>query len=387
MAIFRSIKSLLMRIMGKYSAPLVAIEPNVQYGDLISNVDLDSQSVESDSVVITEEVDQPIWKLVLKIAERLQTEVGDFRMIDIVTEVQRIDPSRGRGSIQPVVQGMTSNAGIGPYSPCGEPLFRVSHGVYRLVGQNNDIEPSSAKETPMTSMSSIPRKRRAGNSEVEFRVDGVINEFSVCLETYDKQIPFTRSGQYSLHRETIERRRTFVSVRDAIEDEGFVRNFHQTLYAWGIGKRASRLVSLSEFRDRLSDCSEEISGFEHLRLDDQELDASLISIRLWRLIERLGVVQNVSLIVPGTKTLHHLLPDLIPPMDRAWTGAFFQWSMGASQYERMTFIRTFSYYAEIAKAVDPVIYVGDKWRTSRTKVLDNAIIGYCKLHDIKPRSS
>jgi hypothetical protein len=27
-------------------------------------------------------------------------------------------------------------------------------------------------------------------------------------------------------------------------------------------------------------------------------------------------------VVGGTKTLHHLLPDLVPPMDRRWTGAF-----------------------------------------------------------------
>jgi hypothetical protein len=35
--------------------------------------------------------------------------------------------------------------------------------------------------------------------------------------------------------------------------------------------------------------------------------------------------------VPGTKALHHLLPDLVPPMDRAWTGAFFHWSTTAPQ--------------------------------------------------------
>ena len=146
-------------------------------------------------------------------------------------------------------------------------------------------------------------------------------------------------------------------------------------------------MSFPEFRDRLSDCSEEISGFEHLRLDDPELDTSLTAARLWQLIERLEVVKNVSLIVPGAKTLHHLLPDLVPPMDRAWTGAFFLWSMGAPQYERLTFIRTFSSFAKIAQVTDPSNFVGEEWRTSLTKVLDNAIIGYCKLHGIAPRGS
>ncbi|HUW86838.1 MAG TPA: hypothetical protein VMW30_00455 [Candidatus Paceibacterota bacterium] len=263
----------------------------------------------------------------------------------------------------------------------------MSHGVYRLGIAVPEVEPRSTKVPRPFAQTRASHSNVKGVNEMERRVAGVIDEFAICLETYDQQLPFTRTGQYSLHRATIDGRRSFTSVRDAIEDEVFLRGFHQTLYAWGIGKRASRLVSLPEFRDRLSDCGEEIANFEHLRLDDPELDISLTAMRLWRLIERLAVVQNVSLIVPGTKTLHHLLPDLVPPMDRAWTGAFFQWSMGAPAYERSTFIRTFRSFAEIAQATDPSEFVGEEWRTSLTKVLDNAIIGYCKLHDIAPRGS
>lgn len=332
-------------------------------------------------------LDQPTWQLILKAAEHLDATVGDFRLDEIIKEVQLLDPSRGRTSISPVVQGMTANAGKGPPSPCGQPLVRVAHGLYRLSDEVREVVPRSMKEQRPFAQSRASLSETGGGNEVERRVVGVIDEFAICLETYDQRIPFTRSGQYSLHRATIDRRRSFASVREAIEDEVFLGDFHQTLYAWGIGKRASRLVSLPEFRDRLSDCGEDLSDFEHLRLDDPELDISLTATRLWQLIESLGVVQNVSLIVPGTKTLHHLLPDLVPPMDRAWTGAFFLWSMGAPEYERSTFIRTFSSFAKIAQATDPSNFVGEEWRTSLTKVLDNAIIGYCKLHGIAPRGS
>lgn len=332
-------------------------------------------------------VDQPTWKLILMVAERLQTESGDFRLTQIINGVQQLDRNREWTSIQPVVQGMTGNVGKGPSSPCGQPLVRISRGMYRLGNAVPEVEPRSTKEQRPFAQSRSSLSKTGGGNEVERRVAGVIDEFAICLETYDQRIPFTRSGQYSLHRATIDRRRSFASVRDAIEDEVFLGDFRQTLYAWGIGKRASRLVSLPEFRDRLSDFGEEISDFEHFRLDDPELDISLTATRLWQLIERLGVVQNVSLIVPGTKTLHHLLPDLVPPMDRAWTGAFFLWSMGAPEYERSTFIRTFSSFAKIAQATDPSNFVGEEWRTSLTKVLDNAIIGYCKLHGIAPRGA
>lgn len=387
MAIFDAVVDYFMPFRIKQSFSQGAVEANVPAGALLQNFEADSQSRIDISGPQMNLVDQPTWKLILMVAGGLQTDSGTFRLTQIVKGVQQLDPSREWTSIQPVVQGMTANAGKGPPSPCGRPLVRVSHGIYRLGIAVPELEAQATKVPRPFAQSRASHSRAGAVSEVERRVAGVIDEFAICLETYDQRIPFTRSGQYSLHRATIDGRRSFASVRDAIEDEVFLGDFRQTLYAWGIGKRASRLVSLPEFRDRLSDCSEEISDFEHLRLDDPKLDTSLTAMRLWRLIEHLRVVQNVSLIVPGTKTLHHLLPDLVPPMDRAWTGAFFQWSMGAPEYERSTFIRTFRAFAEIAQATDPSNFVGEEWRTSLTKVLDNAIIGYCKLHDIAPRGS
>ncbi len=90
----------------------------------------------------------------------------------------------------------------------------------------------------------------------------------------------------------------------------------------------------------------------------------------------------------GTETLHHLLPELVPPMDRAWTGAFFLWSAAPEQSaQRASFVRTFSGFAKVACASAPLQYVGGGWRTSLTKVVDNAVIGYCKAHGIRPAGS
>ena len=72
-------------------------------------------------------------------------------------------------------------------------------------------------------------------------------------------------------------------------------------------------------------------------------------------------------------------------MDRAWTGAFFLWSAAALQYaQEATFTRTFTGLTQIAREVQPAGYTGGGWRTSRSKVLDNAIIGYCRLNQIPP---
>lgn len=328
-------------------------------------------------------LDEPTWQLILKAAERLDATAGDFRLDEVIKEVQRLDPGRGRTSIQPVVQGMTANAGKGPRSPCGRPLVRIGHGLYRLAGELLEVEPRSmsAQLPPGPSRTRLSKESR--NKQVEKRVAGVIAEFASCLNFFDEQVPFTRRDQYSAHRATLDRRRTWPNVRDALEDDVLLDDLHRTLQMWGIGRRGSRLVPRTRFGNQLRQCGDEIASFEHLRLDDSGLDVSATAAGLWRLIERLGVVENVSLIVPGTKTLHHLLPDLVPPMDRAWTGAFFLWSAAAPQSgQEPTFVRSFSSFAKIAQATDPSFYVGGGWRTSLSKVVDNAIIGYCKVHGL-----
>lgn len=93
---------------------------------------------------------------------------------------------------------------------------------------------------------------------------------------------------------------------------------------------------------------------------------------LWRLIDTFDIVENSAKVVAGTKTLHHLLPDLAPPMDRAWTGKLINepplgWQPIDNQ--RRIFVKIFSELARVARAVHPEDFVGAAWRSSRTKVL------------------
>lgn len=331
---------------------------------------------------------EPTWRLVLLAAQRLDAVADEFRMQDLVAEVQRMDPGRGRGSIQPVIQGMTANAGGGPASPCGKPLIRVGHGVYK-IGAGTHQETAGAHGAGRAAALSRPAGRMAERAaEVGGRLAGVTRDFAACVEAYDRQVPFQRSGQYEWHRMTIEAGLRCGGARRALEDEAFGRLLYGTLQRWGIGRRASVLVPLAEFRQRMLDQTAPISTLEDARIDDEALDVPAVCERIWQVIENLGIVRNRSLIVPGTKALHHVLPDLVPPMDRAWTGAFFLWSAAAPQNgQAATFTRTFTGLAQVARAVKPARYIGQGWRTSRSKVLDNAVIGYCKLKNITPAAT
>ena len=82
--------------------------------------------------------------------------------------------------------------------------------------------------------------------------------------------------------------------------------------------------------------------------------------------------------------LHHLLPDLVPPMDREYTRMFFQWY--GQQFQNNPDKAFFDMYIRclrIARRTNPDQYIGEGWRTSKTKILDNGIVAYCQKKNIK----
>jgi hypothetical protein len=302
-----------------------------------------------------------------------------FKLSDLVAVVQQRDPGRARTTIQPVVQGMTANAGKGPASPCGTPLLRIGRGYYELASDHVSARPGAA-----TAPTRSRRRTMISASELQRRVLLVVAEFDRYVQVYDDLVPFRRAGQYELHRRAIERRRELGSAVAAVMDDDFTADLHATLLAWGIGRRASRLVPLEVFRARLRAHHGVLGVFDGLVLEDVSIgQVGRVTLHVDRLIAQLGVVENKARIVAGTKTLHHILPDLVPPMDRAWTGAFFGWTdMDPQHNQSRIFSDAFQACAEIARAAHPSRLVGSGWRTSSTKLIDNALIGYCKTNSV-----
>lgn len=122
---------------------------------------------------------EPTWKLILWAVEQLAVGKGEFRLDDIIRKVQERDPDRGRPTISPVVQGMTSNAGKGPLSPCGQPLFRISHGLYRLngdVGGGSSQEHSIQELTPRKpQLSKLKNKLGEANATSDYFARGYVD--------------------------------------------------------------------------------------------------------------------------------------------------------------------------------------------------------------------
>lgn len=114
-----------------------------------------------------------------------------------------------------------------------------------------------------------------------------------------------------------------------------------------------------------------------MAIDHEALNVSEIATRLATLAQHLGIVDNQNRVVAGSKALHHILPELVVPIDRAYTQEFFEWPTPRFQYNpESCFVEAFEAFTRIGRATDPVQYVASGWYTSRSKVIDNAIVGF-----------
>lgn len=97
----------------------------------------------------------------------------------------------------------------------------------------------------------------------------------------------------------------------------------------------------------------------------------------------MGIVENDAPLVAGSKALHHVLPDLVSPIDRQYTRPFFGWYSSQFQYgQERAFTEIFATFWRIAVRVQPARLVASGWRTSKAKLLDNAVVAFCLVEDV-----
>jgi hypothetical protein len=140
--------------------------------------------------------------------------------------------------------------------------------------------------------------------------------------------------------------------------------------------RAARLKPFLSFVAALQAKASEITELDSIVIDQPDMDVPWVAQRLGQLVKTLAVADNKATVVAGTKALHHLLPDLVVPMDRRFTQTFFGWDNGRFQHlPEECLAEALRCFAQVAQAVHPAQYVGGGWYTSRTKIIDNAVVG------------
>jgi hypothetical protein len=225
----------------------------------------------------------------------------------------------------------------------------------------------------------LPRRE-----EVENRVELLLRDFEQYVLAFDGDPAFTKPGQYQDHAKTIRSRADLGSVSAAIQNAEFLNCLQNTLVSWGIGSRGSHLVESEQFVQAIQEHASAIAELGEEQLDDPGLRVQLVMDQAWTVIDSLGIDRNKAKLVPCTKALHHLLPELIVPMDREYTRTFFGWHVPEFQYQQERIFRhAFERFVRIARTADPRQFVGSGWQTSITKVIDNALVAFCRIHKLQ----
>jgi hypothetical protein len=226
--------------------------------------------------------------------------------------------------------------------------------------------------------------------QVDERIKELCHHMYTYLDFYEKANPFNKPEQLEFHIQTIDLRHK-LGISAALQDNTFIKSLWNTLDAWDLNIRGTKLVPLKKFKEELLNHEKQIVELDGARINDPDLPLERTAGRLWNLIKTMKLsistrsgerVKNP--VVVGTKTLHHLLPDLIPPVDREYTRPFFMfWMQYFQNYPHRVFPYIWKKFVFIAHETNPVQYVNKtKWSTSITKILDNAVVGYCKYHNV-----
>jgi len=219
----------------------------------------------------------------------------------------------------------------------------------------------------------------------------LIERFSDCLRAFeaegDGEAGFSGASVY-FHEQALRRRDEHTSPESLVNDVCFMEYVYATLCAWGMhhtGDHKTKLVGFNDFcRSFQSDLVlESLSQlWNHSITSLATSDESQIAAEVWSVIKRTRVSASETRIVAGSKALHHVLPNLIPPIDRRYTMGFFVGHTNIDQIgggERI-FEEIFPLLSEIGRAraeeIHATVAGGGFMETGPAKVIDNAIVGF-----------
>jgi hypothetical protein len=226
------------------------------------------------------------------------------------------------------------------------------------------------------------RQSRGMAGRLAERVEELIGGFAEYVTIFEANEAFPGPNLY-FHLRAIERRRQHQGVSSLLDDTRFLEYAYAVLPAWGMHRMGSQAAKVGDFSQITAALREAAPALEQLwplsitKLSGQEADKAAATA--WEVIAHIKVSTSRTQIVAGSKMLHHLLPDLIPPIDRQYTFRFFTGQMMVAS-DRAAFLSWLPQLANIgARSRQPILDAirrGGFMASGEAKIIDNAIMGY-----------
>ncbi len=228
--------------------------------------------------------------------------------------------------------------------------------------------------------------RRRSRWNVQEHLAALDATFDRCLAEFESRRIFSGPSVY-FYEEVVKLVRSVGSLSDLASNDRLVELAYATLTSWGMhrmGARvATKLTEFSTFRAALRGLIEPTTALSKQRITAlSEGETGIVTERLADLVQRPGISASGSPLVANAKMLHFLLPDLVPPIDRRYTGRFF-YGLNAGMVlpggARAVFGFVFPHLCRLARRHSEEIRSGVRRSylcQGEAKVLDNAIVGY-----------
>lgn len=216
---------------------------------------------------------------------------------------------------------------------------------------------------------------------MDTRLAELSSSFVHFVSVFAESEKFSGPSLYFHHR-TIDCLRRHDSAAHAIGSDEIFDWLYATLASWGMhrmGKGNTKLLELQVIKESLRSQRNAVAVLQDISILNLPPSAlRQVCGDIWRLLSSLTISIADAQIVANSKVLHHLLPRLLPPIDRTYTFNFFYNRNNLSISEADAFTEMYSRFHHVALHNKDAItaLVGTGWNTSETKVIDNAIVGY-----------
>ncbi|CNF00674.1 Uncharacterised protein [Mycobacterium tuberculosis] len=348
-----------------------------------------------------------VWAMLAECVGQLDE---PFRRSEIIGWFRRHYPQVKESTLAAHIQAATANADNRdrnhPYLARRAPLLqRIDHGLYQratppgavpaATPAESDGRPGPGDSGPAAPQTAAYRPvSERGRDRTRLRIDALVHGFGDHVRRFEAEGLFSGPSVYFHHR-AIARRRAHTSVTGLLADERFLEYVYAVLPSWGMHRMGPQPAKVAEFADLVASLRAAVPMLEELwplhiaRLPPGSVDE--VAGRVWQVIAGLRASTPGTQIVAGSKTLHHVLPDLVPPIDRQYTVRFFTGGTTLPTDDQRAFSAIFPALVEIAErseqAIDRALERGGVMATGPTKVIDNAIIGFMQTRNTQPSTT
>lgn len=222
-------------------------------------------------------------------------------------------------------------------------------------------------------------------------VEDLICRFDEYVWRFEASGLFTGPSVH-FHERAIQRRRAHNGAAGLLADDLFLEYVYAVLPAWGNYRMEGHDAEVTEFSLLVASLRSALPLIEELwplSLLTLAPDRAWAAARLlWMVIGSIRASTPEAGMAAGSIALHHVLPDLVPPIDRRYTPRFFAGQGGLAADEERAFLDWFPYLVEIGhrcgNVIEAVAGSGGYMATGPAKIIDNAIIGFVQAHDTQP---